>query len=90
MGQYDVNRLLFDLIRRPDRADILKNLEPFLANYRLDEEEKKALLDRQFARLLALGALPNLVFKFYLWHGLPPGEYAARVGGQQPAGGSKP
>lgn len=88
MAQYDLNRVLFDLIRRPDRQEILKNLEPFLANYRLGDEEKAALLQRQFGRLLALGALPNLVFKYYLWHGLPPTEFAARAAADQPKAGS--
>ena len=87
MAQYDLNRVLFDLIRRPDRPEILKNLEPFLANYRLADEEKAALLQRRFGRLLALGALPNLVFKYYLWQGLPPGEFAARAKGDQPMAG---
>lgn len=81
MGHYTVNRVLFDLNRRPDKMDVLKNFEPFLAGYGLDEREKRALLDRDFAGLLALGVLPNLVFKFYLWSGLPPSEYATRVGG---------
>ena len=88
MGQYDINRVLFDLIRRPDRPEILKDLEPFLANYRLADEEKAALLRAQYGRLLALGALPNLVFKYYLWHGLPPGEFAARAAGDHPKSGS--
>jgi hypothetical protein len=83
MAHYALNRVLFDLIRRPDRPEILKNLEPFLAGYTLEEPERQALLDRNFGRLLALGALPNLVFKYYLWHGLPPSEYAARVGAKQ-------
>jgi hypothetical protein len=81
MGHYTVNRVLFDLNRRPDKMEILKNLEAFLAGYTLDEKEKRALLDRDFAGLLALGVLPNLVFKLYLWSGFPPAEYAARVGG---------
>jgi hypothetical protein len=81
MAQYDLNRVLFDLIRKPDRQEILKNLDPFLASYRLDDAERQALLDRNWGRLLALGALPNLVFKYYLWHGLPPGEYGQRAGG---------
>lgn len=79
MGQYEINRVLFDLVRRPDRQEILKNLTPFLDGYRLASAEKAALLEPGYGRLLALGALPNLVFKYYLWHGLPPGEFAARA-----------
>jgi hypothetical protein len=88
MAQYDVNRVLFDLIRKPDRAEILKNLGPFLEGYRLSDAEKAALLDPGYGQLLALGALPNLVFKYYLWHGLPPGEYAARAAVNAPKSGS--
>lgn len=88
MAQYDLNRVLFDLNRRPDKQEVLKNLEGFLASYRLDDGEKKALLERHWGRLLALGALPNLVFKYYLWHGLPPMEFGKRAGGDPnaPAG----
>ena len=88
MSKYDLNRVLFDLIRRPDRAEILKNLGPFLEGYRLSDAEKAALLNPGYGKLLALEALPNLVFKYYLWHGLPPGEYAARASADQPKTGS--
>jgi len=88
MAQYDVNRVLFDLIRRPDRAEILKNLTPFLEGYRLSDDEKAALVNPGYGRLLKLGALPNLVFKYYLWHGLPPGEYAAHAAADRPPAGS--
>jgi hypothetical protein len=84
MAAYTINRILFDLNRRPDRPEVLKNLEAHLKAYTLDDQERQALLDRNFKQLLALGALPNLVFKYYLWSGLPPGEYGDRVGGRQP------
>jgi aromatic-ring opening dioxygenase LigAB LigA subunit len=83
MAAYMLNRILFDLNRRSDRPEVLKNLEAHLKAFALEDEERKALLDRNFKALLALGALPNLVFKYYLWQGLPPGEYGQRVGGQQ-------
>jgi hypothetical protein len=83
MAAYMLNRILFDLNRRSDRPEVLKNLEAHLQAFALDDAERQALLDRNFKQLLALGALPNLVFKYYLWSGLPPGEYGQRVGGRQ-------
>ena len=81
MAAYMLNRILFDLNRRSDRPEVLKNLEAHLQGFALEDKERQALLDRDFKELLALGVLPNLVFKYYLWSGLPPGEYGQRVGG---------
>ena len=83
MAAYMLNRILFDLNRRSDRPEVLKNLQAHLQGFALEDKERQALLDRNFKELLALGVLPNLVFKYYLWSGLPPGEYGQRVGGRQ-------
>jgi hypothetical protein len=77
--RYLVNRILFDLSRRPDARQVLADKEGFLALYALSESERQALLLPDWLRLLALGALPNLVYRYYMLHGQPPESFPAAV-----------
>jgi len=69
-GRYRVNRAIFDLVRSPDRRELVADKAAFLSRYQLEAEEREALVAPDWPTLLKLGALPNLIFKYYLLHGL--------------------
>ena len=69
-GRYRVNRAIFDLVRRPDRRELIADKAAFLSNYQLRPNEREALEAPDWPMLLELGGLPNLIFKYYLLHGL--------------------
>ncbi len=69
-GRYRVNRPIFDLVRSPDRRKLVADKAAFLSRYQLEPEEREALEAPDWPKLLKLGALPNLIFKYYLLHGL--------------------
>jgi hypothetical protein len=69
-GRYRVNRAIFDLVQSPDRRALVGDKAAFLSRYPLEPEERQALEAPDWPMLLKLGALPNLIFKYYLLHGL--------------------
>jgi len=69
-GRYRVNRAIFDLVRSPERRALVADKAAFLSRYELAPEERDALELPDWPALLELGALPNLIFKYYLLHGL--------------------
>ena len=77
--RYAINRVMFDLSRRPDARALVADKETFLAGYELRPEERKALLGPEWSRLLELGALPNLVYRYYMLHGLAPETFPAAI-----------
>jgi len=81
--RYDINRAVVDLCRRPDaRALIASNADfkaGFFAAYPLSDEEREALLGPRWRRLLELGVLPNLVYRYYMLHGLAPESFPATI-----------
>ena len=59
----------------------------FIARYELRPEERQALLGPQWRRLIDLGVLPNLMYRYYALHGLAPKpEDAAAIETQPDAG----
>lgn len=85
-ARYAVNRVIFDLARDPDPRARLADKAAFLARYDLDQEARAALLGPDWARLLALGALPNLVYRYYAMHGGAPESFPAAVAAQRRRG----
>lgn len=77
--RYAINRVIFDLSRRPDARAIVADKATFLAGYELGAEEREALLGPKWASLLELGALPNLVYRYYMLHGLAPETFPAAI-----------
>jgi hypothetical protein len=81
--RYAVNRAVVDLCRRPDaRAQIADKADfkaEFFAGYPLSDEERQALLHAEWRRLLELGVLPNLVYRYYMLHGLAPESFPATI-----------
>ena len=83
--RYLINRVIVDLIRRPDARKILAGKDAFLATYPLNEPERHALSAPDWLELLALGALPNLVYRYYMLHGHAPESFPAAVAAQRRA-----
>lgn len=77
--RYWVNRAVIDLIRRPDARSIIANKADFFAGYSLSTEERQALLGANWRRLLELGVLPNLVYRYYMLHGLAPETFPSAI-----------
>jgi hypothetical protein len=81
--RYGINRAVVDLCRRPDARTLIANKAEFFASYALSDEERQALLGTQWRRLLELGVLPNLVYRYYMLHGLAPESFPAAVAAAQ-------
>lgn len=78
--RYGVNRAIMDLTRNPDgRAVVASNKAGFFANYRLSQKELDALMRPDWRGLLALGVLPNLVYRYYMMHGLAPESFPSAI-----------
>ena len=77
--RYHINRALIDLCRNPNARALIANKAEFFAPYPLSAEERQALLAPQWRRLLELGVLPNLIYRYYMLHGLAPESFPAAV-----------
>ena len=84
-ARYWLNRALFDLGEPAGREAFSTDRAAFLDGYPLDARAREALETPDWLALLDRGALPNLVFKYFMLHGHPPGKFAAIAG---EAGGS--
>jgi hypothetical protein len=83
--RYAVNRAIFDLTRSPNARSLLTDKQKFLAVYELSEDARRALLEPDWRRLLELGALPNLVYRYYMLHGFAPESFPAALRGTRDA-----
>jgi hypothetical protein len=79
--RYALNRAIFDLARSPNRRALIADKPAFLADYGLSEEARAALMGPDWRRLLELGALPNLVYRYYILHGFAPESFPQTVAG---------
>jgi hypothetical protein len=81
--RYAINRAVVDLCRQPDARTLIANKAgfkaDFFAGYPLSDEERQALLRGEWRRLLELGVLPNLVYRYYMLHGLAPESFPATI-----------
>jgi len=77
--RYTINRVMFDLSRQPTARALVADKEAFLAAYELRPEERTALIGPEWRRLLELGALPNLVYRYYIMHGFAPETFPAAI-----------
>ena len=76
MSRYELNRAMYEGTRDRSIAD----KSEFLAAYALDEAERRALAAPNFAAILDLGGLPNLVYRYYRLHGHGFADFAATLG----------
>lgn len=77
--RYAINQAIFELARHPNARTLLADKASFLAGYALRPEEREALLRPDWKRLLALGVLPNLVYRYYALHGLAPESFPKAI-----------
>jgi hypothetical protein len=77
--RYHINRAVVDLCRQPNARALIATKAEFFAGYALSAEERQALLGPQWRRLLELGVLPNLVYRYYMLHGLAPESFPTAV-----------
>lgn len=77
--RYAINQAIFDLARHPDARKLIADKADFLAAYPLRPEERQALLGPEWKRLLELGVLPNLLYRYYALHGMAPETFAATI-----------
>jgi hypothetical protein len=78
--RYELQRMLWDL-RHDDAVAALsqRDLGSVLGAYRLRPEEAQAVLDHDFATLLAMGVNPLLLFFGALRMGVTRNDYYARL-----------
>ena len=79
-ARYWLNRALFDLGDPASRKAFADDRAGYFARYPLDAGARAALETPDWRSLLDRGALPNLVFKYFMMHGLPPERFAAIAG----------
>jgi len=77
--RYGINRAVIDLCRQPNARTLIANKADFFAGYSLSDEERQALLGPDWKRLLDLGVLPNLVYRYYMLHGLAPESFRTAI-----------
>lgn len=79
---FELHRLLWDLRHDPASAEVAReDPDGFVARYELSAEESVALLKRDFAALLALGANPLLLYFGALEMGVARDDYYAGLRG---------
>lgn len=83
--RYAINRVIFDLAQSPNARALIADKNAFLARYALSEEARAALLRPDWRRLLELGTLPNLVYRYYMLHGFAPESFPHAVAGASTA-----
>jgi len=77
--RYGINRAIIDLCRSPNARTLVANKTEFFKNYPLRDDELRALLGPDWRGLLALGVLPNLVYRYYMMHGLAPESFPSAI-----------
>ena len=77
--RYGINRAVIDFCRTPNARALIATKADFFAAYPLSAEERQAVIGQEWRRLLELGVLPNLVYRFYMLHGLAPESFPAAV-----------
>ena len=82
--RYAINRVIYDLANHADARKMMGSKGAFVARYPVSEDEREALLGPDWPGLLALGALPNLVYKYYMLHGLAPESFPSAIAGRTP------
>jgi len=80
--RYMLNRATMDLCRHPEGRKLVADKAAFFANYPLDDAARQALLEQDYAQLLELGLLPNLVYRLYALHGMKPESFAKVIAGR--------
>ena len=85
MSLYDVQKLLFHVNRDPKVLDrFLNERAQLIAEYRMTEEERRAIMETDFRRLYEMGAHSLLLGPLAAELGLSFTDYLAILRGKQP------
>ena len=79
MSRYQLNKAMYEGTRPGQAAVPRQDCARFLARFALSDAERAALEAPDFHAILALGGLPNLVFRYYRAHGLPVDGFRDRL-----------
>lgn len=79
MTAYQLNKAVYELSRREDRRSIVQTGGAFFDRYDLSARERRALTEPNFAALRDLELLPNLLYRYYIIHGLSPSQFRERM-----------
>lgn len=84
MSLYEVQKLLFHVNREPNTFDrFLREREKLVAEYRLTEEEQRAVLTADFRRLYEMGVHSLLLGPLAATLGISFPDYLAILRGDQ-------
>jgi hypothetical protein len=82
MSLYQLQKLIYDVNRNPERRDAYRADKPgFLARYELTPEEQAAIADLDVRKLYSCGVHPLLLRPFTLLHRVSNEEYAKALAG---------
>ena len=85
MSLYEVQKLLFHVNREPKMFDrFLRERETLIGEYRLTEEEQRALLETNFRSLYEMGVHSLLLGPLAATLGVSFPDYLAILRGNQP------
>lgn len=79
LSRYQLNKAMYEGTRPGPGAALAGDRGRFLARFALSEAERAALEAPDFDAILALGGLPNLVYRYYRAHGLPVEGFRDRL-----------
>ena len=80
--RYWLNKALFDLGDPVKRKAFAAQPEAYVDGYPLHRAQRRAILEADWPTLLEQGALPVLVFKYYMVQSLPYENFAAAARGR--------
>lgn len=85
MSLYDVQKLLFQVNRDPKTLDrFLRERESLIAEYRLTDDEQRAVMATDFRKLYEMGVHSLLLGPLAATLGVSFPDYLAILRGQQP------
>ncbi len=80
MSRYALNKAMYEGTTPESQESVLADKSAFASGFDLDEAERAALTGPDFAALLELGGLPNLVYRYYRLHGHAFADFTATLG----------
>lgn len=83
MSVYTLQKMMRDVNRFPARREIyLASKERFVAEYDLTQDERRAFLELDIARLYAMGVHGLLLRPFTIIHNVPEAVYLRSIRGE--------
>ncbi|MEU0312877.1 hypothetical protein [Nocardioides sp. NPDC006273] len=77
-----LNNLAMALNKAAEREQFVADPEAFMARFRLSEEQKEAVRQRDFLRMIELGGNIYFIYKIGMVDGLKVPDIVARMAGQ--------